>query len=92
MKLSPKLVENCTKTEGIKKNQKMVGFPVKDNFLSTARVHVNLSVRLFQKVLSNSVFTAPIQIARKSTVRASFSSVWHYHTHALLTSALVEGE
>lgn len=69
----------------------MIGFLAKDKFLSTAHVHVNLSVDYF-RVLSNSLFTAPIQIARKSEVRTRFSSIYYYHTHVLLTSALVEGE
>lgn len=69
----------------------MFGFLAKDKFLSTAHVHVNLSVDYF-RVLSNSVFTAPMQNARKSEVRARFPSIHYYHTHVLLTSALVEGK
>lgn len=69
----------------------MIGFLAKDKFLSAAHVHVNLSVDYF-RVLSNSVFTAAMQIARKSEVRARSSCIYYYHTHVLLTSALVEGE
>jgi hypothetical protein len=55
----------------------MIGFPVKDKFLSAAHVHVSLSVDYFKKFSVTQSSQRRYRLPGNKEVRASFSSISH---------------